>query len=262
MWFCNRFLNTTHLTPFCSVGGGGGNDTVTGAGGGQTTSQPSLSKEQLDSFIASANGMATAVDTLKQLVEARNNAPPLKDGDGDGGDGEPPATVDLDNIETLLEGIDPDTLTNTEMVKLIMKLQRAGFEEAVKPIATELTGLRNGVTREQATRLVQAVAAKHDDFWEWKDEMSKITSEEGIMNPSRLYQLARGDNPKKAAEMDTKYKKEPESRVAGPGARRGFGGLTEVGAQGNSKPGKMSRDDAAEAAWKDVAQIYGDTLSG
>lgn len=90
----------------------------------------------------------------------------------------------------------------------------------------------------------------HPDFWDWKQEMGEVAKRNPTLNAQEVHQLARANDPKKADELDEKYKSEEDKDKD---KLVGFGGLTPTSGETKSSE-NMDKDDAAEAAW---AKVFG-----
>ncbi len=117
-------------------------------------------------------------------------------------------------------------------------------------------------------RQIEIAKSKHDDFTEFNDEMRAILGEHPDMKVDDIYHLARSRNPDKVKKLadaaaEAKKKKEDEEGKSAADDGTNFGGMFPTSGRAPTKNGRMSAEDAANAAWdqemKDVPrEMFGE----
>lgn len=165
-----------------------------------------------------------------------------------------PAEVSLDGLEDL---------DRTQFATRILEAVKAGQDIRDSRIQSALERLDEKLSSNNARTDVERTADKNEDFWEWKSEMQQIAKENPGMSATRVYKLARAENPEKASKMDAKYKPKdtPKDEPEDKGSKsKIFGGLEPTSGK-SAKATDMSAADAAEAAWEATMLDVGDILN-
>lgn len=153
--------------------------------------------------------------------------------------------------ETLFgDDVDMDNLTPRQLAQMIAsgvgkvmdgKLQtlQGQTAQAVQTLAAQFE------TRNASDQIAKS-AEKNADFFEYADEMRQVLKENPTLTVNRAYNLAKSENPEKAAKMALKYAKPEED--TGNGTITLFPSSHNVSNKGKG-PGRMNAQDAASSAF-------------
>ena len=159
---------------------------------------------------------------LQELGRAKQEQPPAQDPTGQ------------------LSPEDLDQMSGSELAKTILNSVARVVEDQIKPVTSKLTQV-------EFNQLVDAVARRHPDFWDYKDQMIEIAKQNPNMHPEAAYKLA------KFGQLESKVSTLEESLKTGK-AREGASASSErPGSAGPvGPPQSLSPDKAAEKAWEDA----------
>lgn len=181
------------------------------------------------------------------------------------------AAEDEDDTDNL-DDIDVEKLSRTEFSAHLDKRFLKTLTKALKPIQDRLETTSTDVEVDRVRREFSKAKEDFPDFMEWKEEMREIITVHPDLSASRLYKLARAENPEKAKKIDEKSKdgkneEGEESREAAILKAKAFGGLKPTSGKSLEKDGKKQPKEASEAAWEEVfgsvsTEILGQALEG
>lgn len=150
-------------------------------------------------------------------------------------------------------------MSNTELVQHMLKQTTKQFGEMLQPVKEMLENTSNTSNKTAAAVEVREVAAEHKDFWKWQEEMKAIAQEHPNLSIKRIYNLARSENPEKAAKVDEELKAEENKGKEGDQGDKGkggFGGFTPTSGRSQAldagKEGNLDANKAAQSAWDKV----------
>lgn len=169
----------------------------------------------------------------------------------------PPIDDKKVELKDPFENVDLEQLTPKQIIEMTLKLARE--ENAVelakvqKAADEKVDSLAQAFSSKNANEQVGAAIKDHADFWEWKDDIKSVLSENPNLNVQRAYKLARAEAPEKAAEMDKKYAKADDkpTRVLS---------LFPTSYQ-TTKSQKMTPKEAAEKAFDSVMGEFKNQLT-
>ena len=149
--------------------------------------------------------------------------------------------------------VDLEKLDRAGFAKYISKTIVGEVNKLLKPVQDGIEQNSSVAAKDKLKGAVTAARAKFDDFDEFKDGIIKLHGENPNTSPEDLYHLAKAHNPDNVAElaktagekkMEEDKKNKDETEVV-------FGGFFPAGITGDhgDNKGKMSQDDAADAAW-------------
>lgn len=226
-------------------GGGGGNGSGDGSGGGNNDALARFASA-LESINNSNAATTGKFDELIGLVRGAQDA----------SGGEP--------SESQVTVEDLEGMSRADLVAYIAGTMQRSFDErlrdALQPIVNALGQQQNTVATDQVTRQIDALkngdgrypAAK--DFDDWKGDMAELSKVHTTLNIRQLYNLARAENPTKAADLDKKYAPPPEP------TKPRWGGLTPTGtsltAEAIKAAGPTTGKEATAAALSEVAERH------
>lgn len=192
---------------------------------------------------------------------------PADDDDGAGDEGG-------DDDDGDLSDDDVNSMSQADLFRLIVKETGKVVEKHTKPLKGEVDSVKKAVVSKSSNDEVNKFLDKNPQLVEWKDEIAEISKENPKLSIARLYNLARAENPKKAKELDNKYKnaKVVTDDAGNTSIDLGGGGGNDDGDDaditkffglppggGKTKPEKtekMTPQQAAEDAWsKTMAKL-------
>lgn len=158
---------------------------------------------------------------------------------------------------------DYDTMTQSELAthitgsvqKMLQASIQSALQEALGPLAQQLTGLQQTVTTDKVVGEVNQMKSSHKDFSDWKDEMVSLAKTHPTLGVKQLYNLARADNAEKAKQLDTKY-----NPPAPPPPPR-FGGFAPSAPGATGSTPALSRQAAGTEAYREVAARHPGVLA-
>lgn len=163
---------------------------------------------------------------------------------------EPPQPKSKSLEEELAErGDDVETMTNKELLELMVGKLTEKFENRIKELSGEVETKVGGLAQQFHSRVsaeeVGKIAEKNPDLMEWSGEIRALLKDNPTLSVSRALTLAREENPQKKAELTKKYAKPPSEAKS-----KGFG-LTPTSSR-TTGTGKLSPKEAAEKAFDEV----------
>lgn len=149
------------------------------------------------------------------------------------------------------DGADLDTMTNKDLVQLLLTKLSGAMEEKIAKTAehidSKVSALAERFEGKNASEQIEKVAGKNDDFWEWASEIKLLLKDTPTLSVDRAYKLARAENPDKVEKLKSKYEKKVETKS-------NLFSLTPTSSR-QSGTGKMSQRDAAEKAFNEVMSV-------
>lgn len=250
-----RFLGGVSFLPFRSVedGGAGGGG---GPGGGDSNSQasggseaPAWAKSFEENVKTLAQGIAELNNLAKQRAQAAQQPPQQQEPEEE--DEPEPSPTDL------------ETMDRAEYARYITGQVIKELKTVLKPVEQKVNQVDQTVVAQRLATEVTELSARHKDFYEWQDEMLAIQRENPTLSVSRLYALAKAENPAKATELAKKYS--ADGGDASDGSKQqekktlkvSFGGFAPNGSGAASANRKMAPREAAIAAWDQVVGELG-----
>lgn len=198
---------------------------------------------------ATLTSLGSAMQSVQQSVESLGERVATVERGGNGG-GEPPApqyqppSFDSSELESLSRGDFAKYLMNafSEMLKHEMG-------QTVGELQKNVQGVQQTTVASEMKREIEKLESEKKDFWDWKSEMIELRKENPNLSISRLYALARAENPDKAQELDKKYTPPPADE--GKPKEPAFGGFfpSSMNTEENTS---MKPDEAATKAWDDT----------
>ena len=151
------------------------------------------------------------------------------------------------------EYTDLERLGRNEFMNVILDKVGALFDSKLEPLSEQVGTIKKTQSTMTVDQQIKEMVEKHDDFWDWKQEIGAKVKANPYLTAEEAYNLVRIENPKKAKELDEKYKpeEEPEEDPTPEGKPR-FGGLTPTSGAKTEGTEDMDADDAADAAWDKV----------
>lgn len=154
-----------------------------------------------------------------------------------------------------------ETMPRSAFSKYLLKAFQRNLDAALKPVTEAVQKAQQTAVSVDVKTQVEKFADQHPDFPEWKDEMLALAKDNPTLSVARLYNLAKLENPDKAKEIDKKFKKDEKEGEQGKAAagkkKPAANGLTPGGSAGEHKPGKMTPQQAANAAWEETVAQFG-----
>ena len=191
------------------------------------------------------NTLTSNVDKLTEIMQGvQVGFGELKDGLNKPPTDPKPAPKELDfsQMETMSRGEFATSIMETMMDRM--------KREIIEPLQGQLGDVTEKSDADRVKTMVKDAGDNHKDFWDWKDEMADRVRQNPYLTPEEAYQLSRANDGKKAGELDEKYK-EPTKDEGEEGKGKKFGGMKPGGGQ-TAPNQKMSKKDAAEAAWEEA----------
>ena len=220
------------------------------------------------------NGNAPPQDWARDFLEGINKlndnftdfkskalAPPMEPDDELDDDPAPAALPALPNFDDMSQTEVANWLMNhfgTTVVSSII----AQVQKAIQPLMEAQQQTATATLEEKYTREIETIVAEKDDkgkpvrpdFQDWNSQMIDIVRELPGINPVDAYNMARTRNPKRAAELDTKYNPPPPPPKS-PFSFAPSGGGNSASDKG-TKP--LSNTEAFQSALNKVKEKWGD----
>jgi hypothetical protein len=154
----------------------------------------------------------------------------------------PPQAVDWEALKD-----DPKALAAyiVQVLREDVKAVAGGIDSSFGKVTTELDDLKTAFE-------IDRVARAHPDFWDYKDEIVRMSREHPDITPLEAYERVVG---RKALKGEYKPKEEADREARGAGQERP-GGLS---ARATTPSKKKSLDEAIESAWES-AGLRGETI--
>lgn len=197
-------------------------------------------RRNLNQAVQTTQSNAQAISEMRELLrEFYQQGSSAKDKED-----EPRKPEEPQNIEML---------DRKEFADYILKQARKLFEDEVKPVREKTDNVSQEAQQERLARQAEQLRGLHKDFDDWQDEMKKLYQETGMLDLKRLYNLARSENPDKAAKLDKKYTPErKESKEKSEGSEP-FGGYAPSSSKlEKAKEEGLTGQQAADKAWEIV----------
>lgn len=153
---------------------------------------------------------------------------------------------------------DFDSMTQGELAAHItgsvMKAFESKINDILAPITAQINDVRQSAATKDVTQEVASLRDSHKDFNDWKDEMVSLAKQHPTLGIKQLYNLVRADNPAKAGELDRRYNPPP------PPVQK-WGGLTPSALHGTNGATPVSREQASQDAYREVAARHPGVLA-
>lgn len=153
------------------------------------------------------------------------------------------------SLEERIGDMDPEQMSNTDLLKVITETFADKLEERLGEIKTSMEGRITEVSTafhsKNAQEQFKELSGTNPDIMEWIPEVKQVLNETPGLSLARALTIARQENPKKNSEMTKKYSKEPEKK-------KGYLSLLPTSSRGEEGTGKMKPREAAEKAFDDV----------
>ncbi len=159
-------------------------------------------------------------------------------------------------------GPDPEQIAPNVTIE---EMSREQFgEHLLEKMGASLQPLKDAIvasnvvsTRSNLTSQVQNAHESHEDFSNWHEEIKSIAKAHPTLDVEECYQMARGNSPDKAGEIDSALKKTADKKDAEEVKSNvtpiTFGGLLPTsGLTSPNEDGAMTAKDAGLAAWDAV----------
>jgi len=155
------------------------------------------------------------------------------------------------------EDIDPDAindLENSQLVPLIMDEIGKLIDGKLGDVGKRIDNTDKDIADGKVAAQVKALVGTNPDLFEWSDEIKEMATKNPNLTIKQAYNLAQEENPTKVAEMAEKYKdKDGEKEKDKPGL---IGLMPTSGAMAAEDDEKLTKDEAAEAAWEDTLENF------
>ena len=193
--------------------------------------------EQLNQLTGALSNMT---ETQRQALERSSS----KDEDED---------EDL-SADAVLESMDRKQFMG-HMLGQVEKIVSKGM----KGLTEQLQTVSSSTEESRLMAELKELQAKHKDFNDFKPEMAKIAQENPELPLTRIYVLAKAENPDKVKELEEKYTKEAEDEEGSEGDKTpaskekiGFGGLLPTSGGREDVPSDMDSKSASDTAWAET----------
>lgn len=163
------------------------------------------------------------------------------------------------------DGFDFDVATNRQMYDFMLDRFQQVIDaklddtlgRVLQPYAQEITGLRRDLSTDQGQREIDTLQRANKDYVDWVPEMKSVAARHPTLSLTEVYHLARGLDPTKAKELDTRYNPPPSPPprpfALGPGSPQGSDRVP-AGSR------VMTKQEAIEDAWRQVNERHGGVL--
>jgi len=127
--------------------------------------------------------------------------------------------------------------------------------KSMKGLTDQLQTVSSSSEEQRLLIEVKELQAKHKDFNDFKPEMAKIAKDNPELSLTRIYALAKAENPDKVKELEEKYSKDESEDDKGSEdnksskSKPGFGGLLPTSGGSEEVPSDMDTKTAADTAW-------------
>ena len=166
------------------------------------------------------------------------------------GDDTPPD--DDDKIRAPDKGEDLETLSRADFMARVVDAVKEGL---IAPLQKRFADAEDRIEGRAVRDDLDKVSTKYKDFWSWHEEIRKHLDEKPNLSVDEAYHLARAANPEKRQKLDADAGKVEEEKVAeaDKAKEQEYGGLFPTSGMSH-KTEEMSREEASEAAWKEVVE--------
>lgn len=183
-------------------------------------------------------GIGTLVGLAQQSSQARQTPQPEPETD-DGAD--------------VLDEVTLETLPRRAFAQRLLETFEGTLDKKLGPLTEAITKQATDLLTSNYVREAEAFAAKTKDFAEWSEEMQVIAKDNPDLAISRIYAIAKAENPAKAAEVAKKYAPvEPKTET-----RKAPLALSTQSQSGEVRNQKMNAEDASKAAWEETVAKFG-----
>lgn len=223
--------------------------------GGSTTEQSSPQQPDWAGFATSIENMgATLSERLTQELGGRLDSlrQTVLDGTPEPVPVDPDAGFDFDAASPRQLH---DHLMNKFSTMMEATIQQV-MEQALTPYAEQITGLRRDMVTDQGSREIERLQSSNKDFADWVPEMKDLARKHPSLSITEVFSLAKGSNPQKASELNTKYNPPP------PPPTRPFSlGPSSGGRDAPGAPAKMTKQEAVMDAYRQVSERHPGVLA-
>lgn len=220
---------------------------------GEQQQQQQQQEEQTPKWVeelkASFGQVGTGINTLVELAKASGSKRE-----------EPKKEEEVDTGEDLLEDQQLELMPRAAFAQRLMQSFEQSLDGKLAPLVEQIQSQGQNILRDHYVREAEKFAAKTKDFAEWSDEMQEIAKDNPNLPISRIYAIARSENPTKAAEMSKKYadsEEQPRTQQ-----RKAPLSMSTSGTGGDVRNTRMKPEDAAKAAWEDSVAKFGNVFEG
>jgi len=183
------------------------------------------------------------VDSRFDKLDKQQTAPTDKGTD----DAKPP---------TAPEAPDLDEMDRGQFAQFIIESTAKTVKESlIDPLRAQFGESENRSERRHIETDIDTTSSKYNDFWDWKDEVSKTLSDHPDLSVDDAYHLARGKNPDKLSAIEAKAQeaKDVEDTKERQAKEEEFGGLLPTSGLASRNEG-MESEDAANAAYTELIE--------
>lgn len=169
---------------------------------------------------------------------------------------------------TLPDDADLEGMSRKEFAQHLTTLFGKKLDKALGNLGKTVESVDERARKSEIEREIERTAGKHNDFYEWADEMRTIHKQNPTMSVEDAYTLARAKNPQKAARLDAALTKptgkDPKKPEAGKEKGKEPGKAKDAPSYGGMAPGgsttapssNMTFSSAAEDAWEKTMAKY------
>ena len=172
------------------------NDAAPATGGLET--ELNLLKESIASIKADQTKTFDMFQQMFSHIEQDRQVPAANPADEQTPAGpQMPSSEDLDMMST--------SEALNAMTQVISHTVGQQIATAIQPVTAQIDAVSKEFHTNSAQDQISRARGSFKDFDEWQDEIRAEVENMKVPDLAKAYQLARGDNPEKAARMDTKY---------------------------------------------------------
>lgn len=228
-----------------------GDQTAQNSGGEQQQDEkvPAWVKDLKDSFQGLGTGINTLVELAKESRSTRQQPQTIEEDD------EQPDGSDLLDEQQL------ELMPRSAFARRLMDSFSRTLDGKLEPLVTRIQEQGQTILTNHYVTEAEKFASKTKDFAEWSEEMQEIARDNPNLPISRIYAIARSENPTKAVEMAEKYKEKKQDEKPKTQPRKAPIGLSTTGAGGDVKNTRMNVEDAAKSAWEETVAKFGNPFS-
>lgn len=159
----------------------------------------------------------------------------------------------LDGMSTKTKEKEPDPeaindLDNKDFLKIVLSEMGKLVDKKVGVVSEQIEITQGNLSRSEIKK--QIIDLGRPDFFEWTDEMRKISETSPNLSVKQLYSLAREENDTKADEMDDKYATKDDKTDTGLLSLMPTSGVTAEGDE------KLTTEEALDKAWDDTMENF------
>lgn len=167
----------------------------------------------------------------------------------------PPVVEEQEDNTDILDEVTLETLPRRAFAQKLLESLEGTLDKKLGPITEAITKQATDLLTSNYVREAEAFAAKTKDFGEWAEEMQVIARDNPDLAISRIYAIAKSENPVKAVEIAKKYAT-PETTTETVKKKAPLA-LSTQSQSGEVKNQKMNAEDAARAAWDETVAKFG-----